>query len=58
MPADTTDPSKPLADASPEVREIVLNVLKWEKARLSKRRVTNKSEILEIIKSAVKEDEN
>ena len=58
MESEIDDPNRPLEEASPEVRDIVLNVLKWEKERLSMTSPRLNSDIEEIIKSAVKDDEN
>lgn len=58
MEHESDDPNRPLSEASPEVREIVLNVLKWEKERLSMTSPRLNSDIQDIIKQAVKEDEN
>jgi hypothetical protein len=58
METKVVDPNRPLEDSSPEVREIVINVLRWEKERLSQTSPRLNSDIEEIIKTAVKEDEN
>ena len=58
MDNELDDPNRPLSEASTEVREIVLNVLKWEKERLSMTSPRLNSDIQDIINQAVKEDEN
>jgi len=58
MNTKTDDPNSPLDQASPEVREIVINVLKWEKERLSMTSPRLNSDIEDIVKSAIKDDEN
>jgi hypothetical protein len=58
METKETDPNSPLKDASDEVREIVKNVLMWEKERLSQTTPRLNSDIEDIIKKAVKDNEN
>lgn len=58
MEPKTDDPNRPLKQASPEVQEIVIKVLKWEKERLSMTTPRLNSDIEDIVKSAIKDDEN
>lgn len=58
MTEESEDPTQPLKDASEEVRQIVIEVLKLEKERLMEVRPRVNADIEDIIKRAIPANEN